>query len=137
MVGDDEAFHLEPLDEEEPHVGQCGRRAFVGGDETADRDPGEIVEPPQRLLERFAADILEQSVDAVRQRGLQVLGEVRRLVVDAGVIAELLDGVGAFLRSAGDPDRPRAGELGKLADDRADRPGRRRDQHRFARSSAR
>ena len=49
-----------------PHVGQRGRRALVGRDQPADRDAGEIVEPPHRLRERFAADILEQPVDAVR-----------------------------------------------------------------------
>ena len=46
-------------------------------------------------------------------------------VVDANVVAKFLDGVGAFLRAAGDANRPRAGELGELADHRADRAGRR------------
>jgi len=53
-------------------------------------------------LERLAPDIFEQPVDSVRQRRVQLLGEVRRLVVDADIVAELLDGVGTFLFSAGD-----------------------------------
>ena len=68
-----------------------------------------------------AADVLVIDVDPLRARRLQPLGHVRRAMVDAIVEAELVAHVGAFVGTAGDPDRARAAQLGDLPDHRADR----------------
>jgi len=108
-----------PCEKRERSTSYRGRRALIRGDEAADRHASEVVEPAQSLLEGLAADVLEQAVDAARQRGLELLGEVRRPMVDAGGVAELVDGVGAFLRPAGDADGARAGGVRKLPNHRA------------------
>jgi hypothetical protein len=76
-----------PFDEEKPHVGQRRESAFRRGDKAADGDARKVVEPPQRLLKWLAADVLEQPVDPVEQRVLQVLGETQRLVVEPSSLA--------------------------------------------------
>jgi len=53
-------------------------------------------------------------------------------VVDAGVEAQLLDHVVALVLAAGDADRAAAVQPGELADHRADRARRRRDDDGFA-----
>jgi hypothetical protein len=52
-------------------------------------------------------------------------------VIDGRVEAELVLHIRALLGAARDADRPRAGDLGKLADQRSDRSTRRRDDHRL------
>ena len=131
MVGNDETFDLDPPDQKYPHVRQDRRSALIRRDQAADGEARKIIEPTQTLREGFAADVLEQSVEPVRQRRLHLVGEMRRLVIDADVEAELVADIGAFLRAAGNADRPRAGELGELADERPDRSARRCDNHRF------
>ncbi len=68
----------------------------------------------------LAADILEVDVDAVRRRGGKLLAPVRRLVVDGGVEAEILDNVPALVGPARDADGAATLDLRDLADDRAD-----------------
>ena len=58
-------------------------------------------------------------------------GEIGCAVIDGGVEAKLVLHVGALLGAARDADRPRAGDLRELADQRPDRSARRRDDHRF------
>ena len=70
-----------------------------------------------RLRERLAADIFEEPVDAVWQRRLHLFREIRRLVIDADCVAQLLNGVGALLRAAGDPDSPGARMFRELPHD--------------------
>ena len=65
------------------------------------------------------------------RRGAEQLAQVRVAVIDAGVKAERLNRETAFLGTAGDADHARALELGDLADERTDRPGRGRHDHRL------
>ena len=64
---------------------------------------------------------------------LQRLERRAVLVVDRGVEPEFARQPAAFLLAAGDADDAAALDLGDLADDRADRAGRRRDHDGFAR----
>jgi hypothetical protein len=61
------------------------------------------------------------------------LRDVLRLVVDRRVESELLDDVAALVRPTGDTDGAAALDLGDLTDDRADRSGGARHDHRVAR----
>ena len=67
---------------------QFGR--VVLRDQPADRHARERIEQRQHRVEHRAADILEIDVDAFRAGGLELLGEIRRAVIDAGVEAELV-----------------------------------------------
>src|SRR5207244_431532 len=73
----------------------------------------------------------EIAVDAVGRRRLEVLVQLARLVVDAGVEAELLHHVFALLLPAGDADRAAAFQLRDLADDTPDRARCRGDDDRL------
>jgi hypothetical protein len=53
-------------------------------------------------------------------------------MVNRSVKVQFVLYVGAFLRSAGDADRSRSFDLGKLADQRTNRAARRSDYHSFA-----
>src|SRR5277367_2292351 len=117
MVGNDETFDLDPPDQKYPHVRQDRRSALIRRNQAANGEAREIVEAAQTLREGFAADVLEQSVEPVRQRRLHLVGEMRRLVIDADVEAELVADIGAFLRAAGNADHLRARDFGELPDD--------------------
>ena len=80
----------------------------VVGDDAADRDPGLGVEQREDGVEDLAADVLVIDVDAVRAGLGQSFGEVRGMVVEAGIEAEHLHGVAAFFRTAGDADHSAA-----------------------------
>jgi hypothetical protein len=54
-----------------------------------------------------AADILEIDVDALGARCFELLGEIGRAMIDAGIETELIGDVPAFLGAARDPDRAR------------------------------
>ena len=54
-------------------------------------------------------------------------------MIQAGVVAQFVARIGAFLRPARDADHPRASELRQLSDDRAHRARRRRNHHCLAR----
>src|ERR1700739_787482 len=117
MVANDETFDLDPPDQKYPHVRQDRRRALIRRNQAADGEAREIVEPTQTLREGFAADVLEQSVEPVRQRRLHFLRKTRRLVIDAGIEAEFVADISAFLGAAGDADHLRARDFGELPDD--------------------
>ncbi|MNT90262.1 hypothetical protein D3C72_2311320 [compost metagenome] len=71
--------------------------------------------PLQDRVQHRPADVLEQDVHvAGRCRG-KLLREVRRLVVHAGVEAELLDDIAALLRAPGDADHTATLQLRDLA----------------------
>ena len=138
IVENDEAAHGDALLQEEPHqpaqaVRPLGKRGCVIlGDQPAKRDARSRVEKRRDRIENLAADILEIDVDAVRRRGLQLLGKTVRLVVDAGIEAERVGGMGAFVRSTGDADDLQPEDLADLPDSRADRAGRAGYHQRFA-----
>src|SRR5882672_12327734 len=104
-VGDDEALHLDAVGQDRlDGLHAVGLGGVVLRDQAADRDAGEGVHPSQRGVEDLAADVLEVAVDAAGHGGLQLVVERAGLVVDAGVEAELLHHVAAFLPAAGDAD---------------------------------
>src|SRR6202030_2838626 len=107
------------------------RRTIVLGDQTADRYAPIFIEQWQHRLPDRAANILEINVDAVWAGGRQLGGKIGGTVIDRRVEAQFVSDEGAFLRTAGNADRPGAGELGQLADERPDRSARRRDHHGF------
>ena len=114
------------------HFGALGLGVVVMRDQAADRHARERVEQREHRLEHRAADILEIDVDAFRAGVLQLRGEIGIAVIDAGIEAELLLDVVAFVLAAGDADRARTLDLRDLADRRADRAGRRRDHDGLA-----
>lgn len=129
VVEDDEALHLDALAQDRAHQRRQAVRpgwqlgVVVVGDDAADRDPGLGVEQREDSVEDLAADVLVIDVDAVRAGLGQSFGEVRGMVVEAGIEAEHLHGVAAFFRTAGDADHSAALELADLSDGGADRPG--------------
>ena len=100
---------------------QPGR--VVPGDGAADRHPGEVVEQRKDRLEHPPADVLPVDVDAARAGGAQPLREIGRMVIEAGVEAELAGDEVALRLGTGDAHHPTAPDPGDLADHRADRPG--------------
>src|SRR2546425_2609540 len=111
-VEHDHALHLDAVDEHEAQVPHRVRlsRAVVG-DHAADDDARKKVREPQHRVEDLAADVVEIHIGALRAGGLQVAMQVARLVIDAGVEAELARHVLAFLAAAGDADGAAAPDL--------------------------
>src|SRR5215469_13073862 len=107
---------------------RCGRRigpgdsevAFVHGNQPAHGNAGERIEEGKHSLEYRAADILEIDVNTFRAGCRKTVDEIRCPMIDAGIEAEFLGHVTAFLWSAGDADGVGTLNPGDLADDRAD-----------------
>ena len=133
MAADAEALDADALVE---HGAEVAQAAAVAGvvlrDLPADGHARIGVEVQQYGVEDVAADVVEVDVDALGSG----LGERRpdgaRLVVDAGVEAEIGDDVAALLGPAGDADGAAALDARDLADGAADGAGRRRDDDRLA-----
>src|SRR6185312_2957794 len=95
----------------------------VEDDGAAESDAAEEIDVAQHGVGDLAADIVEIDVDALRAGGQQRLVEILfRLVVEAGIEAELVLHEGAFLRPAGDADDAATHDLADLSDDLSDRP---------------
>src|SRR5438270_570833 len=91
-------------------AGQHGERG-VAGHEPGDQEDGPARaarQAAEHLIERFAADVVEVDVDAVRSMSAQIRAQLAALIVDRGVEPELLDQPRALLRAAGDPHGPAA-----------------------------
>src|SRR3984957_2819720 len=97
------------------------------GDEATDWRPREAIEQRQNRLPDRAANVFEIDVDAARAGFSKLFREPCRSVIDHGIEAELIADIRTLLRAAGDSDGPGTGQFGKLADERADRAARRRD----------
>ena len=116
------------------HAARAGRlRRIVLADRPAAHDPAAQRHVEQGRLQDRAADIVEIDVDAVGREFGDAPAQRLVLVVDAGVEAESIGHPGAFLRPAGDADRPAAEIVRDLADEHADGAGRGGHQHRLAR----
>ena len=102
-------------------------------DQPADGDARERVEQREHRVPHGTADVLEIDVDAVRARGGEAFGEIRRPVIDRGVEPQLVRHERQFALARRDADRLRPPDARDLADDRADRPARGGDDHRLAR----
>src|SRR5262249_3777357 len=96
------------------------------------RNAGERIEQWEQGLEYRAADILEIDVDAFRARCGKTGGQIGCPVVDAGIEAEFLGHVAAFVWSTRNADGAGTLHPGDLPANRADRPRRCRDHHGFA-----
>src|SRR5438552_354655 len=133
-VEHDHALHPDAVDEHQAQVPQSVRlgRAVVG-DHAADDDARKKVGEPQHRVEDLAADVVEIHIGALRAGGLQVAVQAARLVIDAGVEAELARHVLGFLAAAGDADGVAAPDLRELPDDAADRARGRGHHHGLAR----
>src|SRR6266480_310764 len=133
-VEHDHALHLDAVDEHHAQVlHRVGLGRVVLGDHAAEDDARKKVREAQHRIEDLAADVVEVDIGALRARGLQIANQVARLVIDAGVEAELARHVVAFLAAAGDADGAAAPELGELSDDAADRARGRRHHHGLVR----
>src|SRR4029077_6473657 len=134
----DEAAHRQALRQDRAHGGgqPVDAVAWTGGvvlgDEPGDRDSREVVEQRQHRLPDRPPDVLEVDVDAVWAGRRQLRGEIGALVIDRRVEAEFVLHVRVLLGTSRDADRPGAGELGALTDQRPDRSARRRDNDGFA-----
>jgi len=91
--------------------------AVVLRNEPGDRNACKIVEQRQHGFPDGSADVLEVNVDAVWTCRGQSCGKIGDAMIDRGVEAKLVLHEGAFLRTAGDADGSRAGELGELSDE--------------------
>ncbi|MDR7297625.1 hypothetical protein J2X16_002974 [Pelomonas aquatica] len=78
------------------------------GDEAADRHAGMQVQQRQHRVEHVAADVLEVDIDALRACRCKLSGDIGRTAVDAGVEAEIADGMAALATAASDADDARA-----------------------------
>src|SRR6267378_5919086 len=132
-VEHDHALHLDAVDEHEAQVLHRVRlgRAVVGN-HAADDDARKKVREPQHRVEDLAADVVEVHIGALRAGGLQIAIQVARLVIDAGIEAELARHVLAFLAAAGDADGAAAPDFRELPDDAADRARGRGHDHGLA-----
>ena len=101
--------------------------------QAANRDAGEVVEQRHDRIEDRAADVLEVHVDAVGTGGTQLVGEVRRTVVQRHVETECIAQVGTLGLAASDADGPGALQFRDLSHRRADRAAGRGDHDGFAR----
>src|SRR5215469_6849778 len=119
---------------------RCGRRigpgdsevAFVHGNQPADGNAGERIEEGKHSLEYRASDILEIDVNTFRAGRRKTADQIRCPMVDAGVEAEFVGHVTAFLWSSGDADGVGALDAGDLADNRTDRTRSGRDHDGLA-----
>src|SRR5262249_7208488 len=126
-----EALH----DEESRHAAgsAAGRARVVLGDGATADDATADVHQKQRRLQDVAPDVVEVDVDALRARRGERAREVRGLVVDRRVEAELLGQPRALVVRPGETHGTTTANAGELAGDRASGPGRRRDQHGLTR----
>jgi hypothetical protein len=81
---------------------------------------------------RTAADVIEIDVDSLWASSSELSRKIGCSMVNRSVKVQCVVYVGAFLPSAGDADRSRAFDLGKLANQRTNRSARRSDHDGFA-----
>src|SRR6516225_9470097 len=107
---------------------KCGRKIGPGDSEVAlymeisphTGNAGERIEQGKHSLEYRASDILEIDADTFRAGCRKTVDKIRCPMIDAGIEAEFLGHVTAFLWSSGDADGVCALDPGDLADNRAD-----------------
>src|SRR5438270_13154604 len=132
-VEHDHALDAQPIDENRAPVSHAIRLdGVVIGNRAADHHAAEEIHAREQRVEDLGADIVEIDVHAVRALLLQLLAQRAGLVIDAGIEAELLLHIGAFLAAAGDADGARAPDFRQLPDDAADRARGGGDHHRLA-----
>lgn len=108
------------------------RSPHVRRDTAAQHDARALREVRERRVEDFRP-AFEHDIDALGRERADALRDVLALVVDGGVEPGGLHHPVAFRLAAGDADRRATARLGDLADHRACRPRRARDQHHIAR----
>src|SRR5262249_35628426 len=119
---------------------RCGRRIGPGDSEVAlyteiNPQTGTRANGLRRgknSPEYRATDILEIDVDTFRPGRRKTADQIRCPMVDAGVEAEFVGHVTAFLWSSGDADGVGALDAGDLADNRTDRTRSGRDHDGLA-----
>src|ERR1019366_8693240 len=119
VLADDEAFDRQARLEDELRLLQRNRLAVVAANHAAQGDAAERIHARQGRVAHDATDVLEAAVDAVGRRFLERLVKrlrvAVRLVIDAGIEAELLRDIPALVDTAGDADRAAAARLRELA----------------------
>src|SRR5258708_30427203 len=121
-VEHDHSLHPDAVDQHRAHVAVSIRLGeAVIPDQAADDDAREQVHEGQRRIEDLATDVLEADVHAPRTRLAQALLQIARLVVDAGVVSQLLHRVIALDLAARDADHAPAFDLRELPGDAAPR----------------
>jgi len=115
-------------------LGMPGMTAYFGLLDVGEAREGDTVvvsgaagDAQQDGVEDLAADVVEVDVDAVRRLLAQLGAQIRGLVVDRRVEAQLVGQPRALLGSARDADHTAALELRDLARGRTDRARRARD----------
>jgi hypothetical protein len=120
---------IEARDEQLHVVRRSARGVVVLRYRAAEHDPGAARQPVEGRLERRAADIVEEDVDAVGRVHFQLCAQVRGPVVDGCVESGPLLEPATFLLTAGDADGSAALDLGDLSDEVAHRSGCPGHQH--------
>jgi hypothetical protein len=138
VLAHDEAFDLHAVDEDERRVGHGQGRAVVARDHSAHGNAAKRIHAQHHGVHDPAADVFKVAVDAVGAGVLERLGQrarvaVVRLVIDAGVKAQLLGGVAAFVGAARNAHRTAAPGLGQRGKGAAHRAGGGAHHHGVAR----
>src|SRR5215510_10796758 len=102
----------------------CGKKIWSGsgsgcvilGDQPAHRHARKCVEQGQYGLPDGSPDVFEIEIDPVRAGSRELLGKVRRTMIDSGIEAKFFDDSAAFFGAAADADRARGRQLRELPD---------------------
>jgi len=132
VVQNNEALHLEALDEDGAKAGEAGVLLGVARDETAEDDAAVQVHARENSVHDFAADVFEINVDAMGSGGGQFFLPVWMFVVDSNVKAEVLRDPRAFVVATCDANDVTSVDFAKLPNDTAGCAGRGRDDKSFA-----
>src|ERR1700687_1762957 len=119
-VVDNHPLHLDSIDQHRAqHYAAIRLGRAVLGDEAAHDDSREQVHQAQDGVEYHTADVLEVDIHALGAMLPQVCQQIARLVIDAGIEAQLLHDVVTFCLASGDADAAATLDLGELPDDAA------------------
>ena len=117
MLADDEALHLEPAHQNQRRVAHGHGLAVITGDHAAQSDAAEGVHAQHHGVHHHAANVFKVTVHPRRARLGNGFGQRAgigiKLVVDAGVKAQLGGGIAAFFRAARNADHAATTRFGQ------------------------
>lgn len=132
LVTDNEAAHVNTLDEDVVDVLDGIRGGVVLGDQTADDDAAKVVQGIEGSLEMLATNVLVVDVDTLGGKTGKSSSGLLGLVVEAAVEAESLGDVLELLVGADGSNDAQTFVLGELADELADGSASGGDENRLA-----
>ncbi|SAD97306.1 Uncharacterised protein [Enterobacter roggenkampii] len=139
VLADDKALHPNAFLEKGRHQKRQAvwpvrqARRVVAAHQATHRHARGGVQQGQHGVKHFPADVFIVDINAVRAGLLELVGKIRRVVIQTLVKPEHLNGMAAFLCATGDADHPATFDFADLPNRRAHRAGRRRHHQRFTR----